>query len=441
MPTRDVLIASGIGDDPPGGLYALEDGAFATLDNSDTTGLAVSTDGARLARVLFTDDDPQTSGEFFLYDRRGVLTYRRIDALQEPHALAWRGDALLAVSTLINGVLWLDEHGSVLRTWTAGGEGDCWHLNTMLVRDGRVLACAFGRFDSHRAWSRPGARDGAGIVFDVETGEDVITGLTAPHDPLWVDGGWLVCNSGTRELVRLDPAGTVMARRDLGGWTRGLTVDDKRVYVGVSSNRLSDRRGAAVVVALDRATLAEVDRWPLPCREVFALVWVSRALLEGLRAGLAVNSQHLSEGDRTDVFATAARSPIPAPDAAELDVRLTVEQVPTTVAASGAVTLPFVVENRGRAGLASLGTRPILVGARWVGDDGEPLGQEARARLPHTVTPGERAGGKLRAMAPAEPGSYRLRVALVQEHVRWFDDLSPHAILDAPVTVVATPRG
>ena len=43
-----VLVASGVGDDPPGGLYAFEGGAPTVLDNSDTTGLAVSPDGTRV---------------------------------------------------------------------------------------------------------------------------------------------------------------------------------------------------------------------------------------------------------------------------------------------------------------------------------------------------------------------------------------------------------
>jgi hypothetical protein len=50
--------------------------------------------------------------------------------------------------------------------------------------------------------------------------------------------------------------------------------------------------------------------------------------------------------------------------------------------------------------------------------------------------------------APARPGRYVLRIALVQEHVAWFDDLDPGAgwageievaLPQAPVSVPAGP--
>jgi Domain of unknown function (DUF4915) len=236
---RRVLVASGVGDDPPGGLYGFEDGGVTVLDNSDSTGLAVSPDGATLARLLFTDDDPQTAGELLVYDARGVVTYRRVDELQEPHAIGWHDGRWLAVSTLSNSFLWLDAAGTVVdRQFMGGDGGDAWHMNNVLVHDGRVLASAFGRFSTHRGWNAPGARRGAGIVFDVASGADVITGLTCPHDPLFLDGAWLVCDSGTAALWRMGRGGTPADRIDLGGWTRGLTYDDEHVYVGVSANRL-----------------------------------------------------------------------------------------------------------------------------------------------------------------------------------------------------------
>jgi hypothetical protein len=433
-----VLVASGVGDDPPGGLYAFEGGAPTVLDNSDTTGLAVSPDGTRLARLLFTDDDPQTCGELVVYDARGVAAYRRIDDLQEPHAIVWPGEQLIAVSTLSNSILWLDDTGRVTGTRFMGGDGgDAWHMNNVLVHEGRVLASAFGRFDTHRGWNAPGARRGAGIVFDVETGADVITGLTCPHDPLFLDGRWLVCDSGTAALWAIGADGRPEERVDLGGWSRGLTYDDDHVYAGVSANRLSERTGTAEIVVLDRRTLAERRRIALPCREVFALVWVEPALLEGLRAGLAVNPEARAAGD---LFATARAegggSSAPAPLAdADCDVRLTVGGVPAAVPAGQFLSLPFTMENRGGARLSSTGAQPVLAGARWFAADGAQLPAEARARLPRTVVPGGTASGVLRVQAPRATGRYRLSVSVLQEHVRWFDGVTPDAVREADVEV------
>jgi hypothetical protein len=416
-----VLVASGVGDDPPGGLYAFEEGGVTVFDNSDTTGVAVSPDGTTLARLLFTDDDPQTAGELLVYDATGVVTYRRIDELQEPHAIAWHDGRWLAVSTLSNAFLWLDAAGRVVdRRFMGGDGGDAWHMNNVLVHDGRVLASAFGRFSTHRGWNAPGLRRGAGVVFDIESGEDVITGLTCPHDPLFLDGAWLVCDSGTAALWRMGPDGAPDHVVELGGWTRGLTYDDVHVYVGVSANRLSERTGTAEIAVLDRATLREVDRLRLPCREVFALVWAEPALLEGLRTGFAVNPEARFAGN---VFATASRAPVELPPLAEEDSRvgLRVDGIPPSTPAGEFLTVRFALENRGGTHLSSRGERPVLVGARWFGPEGGQLPAEARARLPRTMAPGETATGVLRVAAPREPGRYRLGVGVVQEHVRWFD--------------------
>jgi hypothetical protein len=291
-----VLLASGLGDDTGGGIFALDAGGFRVLDRVSTTGLAASRDGSSLARVTWTDDDPQTAGELLLYDRRGVRSYRRVDALQEPHGVAFHGNRLAVVSTLQNSVLWLDGAGDVVRTWQALGDGDCWHLNNVVVHAGRVLVSAFGRFDHHRAWAAPGARDGAGIVIDTRSGRNVLEGFSAPHDPTPLDDGWLICNSGSSELLRLDRAGAVLERRGLGGWTRGLASDARRLYVGISAHRLTGGSGTAAVVALDRTTLTEVDRWPLPCREVFSLVLVDPALAEGVAWGLMATTCALMSG-------------------------------------------------------------------------------------------------------------------------------------------------
>ena len=66
-----------------------------------------------------------------------------------------------------------------------------------------MVAAAFGRFSNHREWSN-GSAAGAGIVFDLLSGADVVSGLSCPHDPRLVDGSWVVCNSAEQELVIAD---------------------------------------------------------------------------------------------------------------------------------------------------------------------------------------------------------------------------------------------
>jgi hypothetical protein len=263
------LVVSGLGSGH-GGLFRLHGTEVERLTDESTTGLAV--DRNRFARVLWDDEEPDRPSVVIVRDADGERRMTVPD-LREPHGLLWRGRHLLAVSTIGNAVLWLRGDGSIARAWRAGPEGDAWHINGVLAHRGRLLATAFGRFDEHRGWSKPGARDRAGVVFRLRSGRDVLQGFTAPHDPLWLDGRWIVCNSGTRELW-------VGERRvQLGGWTRGLTYDDRHLYVGVSAHRLLDQDGRAVVVTLDRQSLEEVARTEMPCGEVFALRWAPRQLL------------------------------------------------------------------------------------------------------------------------------------------------------------------
>ncbi len=286
-----VLVASGLGDDTGGGVYRLQAGNIIPIDRVSTTGLAVSSDGCLLARLLWNQENAEVPGEIVMYHASETPTRRCSEALREPHGVMWHEDSFAAVSTNTNSILWFNREGDIVRSWSAPGEGDCWHLNNLVVHDGRLLACAFGRFDEHRGWNRPGACEGSGVVFDLASGEDVLRGLTCPHDPVFLDDGWLVCNSATGELLRCDETGVIVERQPIGGWTRGLAYDETRVYVGVSAHRLLGLQGTAMVAVCDRKTLQEVDRWTLPCREVFSLAFVPTQLVDALAAGLGTDDQ------------------------------------------------------------------------------------------------------------------------------------------------------
>jgi len=180
-----VLLISCLGEQTGGGLFAFDGDTLEQLETLSTTGLALA--GGRLGRLLWSSGETGSVGELLIYDEAGVERYVRIDSLREPHDLAWAGQEFLAVSTLTNSVLWLSASGEVTRTWRAEGDGDAWHLSSLFPVDDTVVAAAFGRFSRHRDWS-DGRAAGAGIVFDLLTGADVMNGLSCPHDPRLIDG-------------------------------------------------------------------------------------------------------------------------------------------------------------------------------------------------------------------------------------------------------------
>lgn len=288
------LVASGIGSADEGGIFLI-DGPEEPVRLSDTpsTGMTSWDRGLELAWLHWNNDDPSLAGEVEVFGSRSCHVTHKIESLREPHSVIRHGDHLAMVSTLRNMIIWVDDDGRLVRQWRAPGSGDCWHINSLTVKNGNLIASAFGRFTEHRGWAMNNSAAGSGIVFDVESGEDLLGGLNCPHDPLWIDDSWLVCNSGTKELLRCSADGSVIDRIELAGWTRGLAVGAKKIYVGVSAHRLLAQEGQAKVVELDRESLMLTREWQLPCPEVFALCWVdplvSRSLAESRQTSPAVS--------------------------------------------------------------------------------------------------------------------------------------------------------
>jgi hypothetical protein len=438
------IVITAFGDrDTGGGLFVLEREGVRRVDWLASMGLAVDPEAGRVARLLRDAGDPDGPGELLVSDARGVALYRRVDMLVDAHDAVWHDGQLVVASTSTNSLLWLDPGGEVTRTWTARGEGDAWHLNSLAVDDGRLLACAFGRFADHRGWAAPGAARGRGIVFDVESGETVIEGLSCPHTPFRLDGRWAVCDSADDALVVLD-GGTVADRVPLGGWTRGAAVVGDRIYVGVSARRQEDPSGRAAIVLLDRATLAEVARVPVPAREVYALAAVPAPLIAGLERGFRTNAARVGDADQLALFRAAGVEPEllwavsdPLPETA---CRTTLAaELPSSMREGDSIEAPWTLSNHGGAVLPIAHPHPVHIGARWFASDGTVLAQHERAELPRSVPPGATVRGTITLTAPAGADTRLLRLAPVQEFVRWFDDVDTANGVATHVAVTASP--
>ena len=106
-------------------------------------------------------------------------------------------------------------------------------------------------------WARPTRRDGwrankphGGCLIDVRSGEIVSRGLSMPHSPRWHDGRLWVLESGTGQLVLVDPAtGHRQTVAELPGFARGLALRGPYAFVGLSKIRPTS--------AMDGVPLAE----------------------------------------------------------------------------------------------------------------------------------------------------------------------------------------
>jgi hypothetical protein len=326
--------------------------------------------------------------------------------------------------------------------WQADAPPDSWHLNCLALRDGRLYASAFGRYATFRGWhSTLGA--GTGVLFDVESGETIVTGLSQPHTPRWIDGAWVICDSGERTVVRVEPDGSRLTV-PVGGFTRGMCAIGDRVYVGVSTPReRMEALTAGWISVLDRERWVEVDRIPVPCGGMYDLLEVDETMLHALEAGFRGGSERERYFGQLAMFEQLGITParvwaVSEPLAPEMcRVRITAD-LPTSLAVGDAVRVRCTVDNRGDGFLISAAPNPVEVCYRWFDADGTPIGAGTweHTRLPRTIAPRGSATFKAIVAAPPVPGRFTLRLTLLQENVCWFDDVDPANAASAEVLVV-----
>lgn len=449
-----MLLASVVGGPKGGGILAIgtgDDGdEIAWLDHVSTGGMAVSPDGARLVRSLTAAGVVGPgSGELLVHDRHGVVAYHRLDLAVDVHEVLARADDVLVVSTGSNAVVAVDAAGRESIHWQAPGTGDAWHLNSMIEHDGRLLVCGFGRFAVHRGWCDPdpSVAEGRGELVEVGTGERVLGGLSMPHDPRPIDGGWLVCSSLAGSVQRLDVDGRVVAEAALGGWTRGLAVVGDRVHVGLSVNRHVPGAGIpqAELVTLGLDDLAIERRTPLPAAELYSVVAVDEALADGVGRGLRTNPARVRDGSRWRLFDDIGVDPDhlwtsgdrlePALRRARLKV---LRSVPATVQLGRSLPVECVVVNRSTVPLGSVAPHPVRLGCQWIDAAGVELDPNgSRADLLGTLPPNGLVQLGLDVAVPTVPGRWTLRIGVLQEGVAWFVETDPDAERRFVVDVVA----
>lgn len=229
------------------------DGRRATLlmrQFDKPLGLAVSGDRLLLAtrRDLWVFANSSLLAHEFLEDQPG-----RYDALYLPratyhtgdlhaHDVAICGDGIWLAATRFSCLAKLSYDFSFLPQWRPSfvselvPEDRC-HLNGIAVRDGRPrYVTALGTTDAAGAWRENKAA--GGVVIDIESNNILLGGLAMPHSPRWHDGRLWILNSGTGELLVMDPTdGRAEVVCRMPGYLRGLCFVGTYALVGLSKIR------------------------------------------------------------------------------------------------------------------------------------------------------------------------------------------------------------
>jgi len=424
-----------------GGLFALDKTGVSMIDPLSTHGLAVCND--RLYRLMGCQNRAAPSSDLLVYDKSGALRFDRLDGIEDPHDVLPRDGQVLITSPLENAVYATRDNGAHSIFWKAAAPADAWHLNCLIDVEGQLYASAFGRFEQHRAWSQALVAP-TGVIVRLPSEEVVLEGLTQPHSPRRIDGAWIVCNSALSELAAYDDCGRLVSSRRLNGYTRGLAFDERYIYVGESSSRRMNRVGArdSRVTILDRSNWSVVDSYEVEVAEIYDLVLVPRALIEGVRIGFRTNATRVEQQDQFAMFTTvgvqprrlwAIGEPLPT---VSLRARLD-GQLPSVADVDQIFIVNCRATNLGDAIFVSAPPNPVQFCYRWFDAAGAAVsaGQWIHTNLPHALPPGESIEAAIRIAAPHVPGSYTLAVTLLQEGVAWFDDLTPASGIRGTVVV------
>ncbi len=158
------------------------------------------------------------------------------------------------------------------------------HLNGLAMRDGQPrYVTALGTTDAPGGW-RERKADG-GVLIDVRTSEILLRGLSMPHSPRWYDNRLWLLNSGTGELLVVDPENghsDVAAR--LPGYLRGLTfvgpyaliglckIREKHIFGGLPVQQLHQQLPCGIaVIDLRSGAQAGFFEFTKGCEELFEI--------------------------------------------------------------------------------------------------------------------------------------------------------------------------
>jgi hypothetical protein len=171
------------------------------------------------------------------------------------------------------------------------------HLNGVAMVEGRPkYVTALGTTDVPGGWRANKAA--GGVVIDCDSGQVICTGLSMPHSPRWHQNRLWLLNSGSGELLVLDPA---TGRPDvvcaLSGYLRGLCfvgrhavvglckIREKHIFGGLPVQQRCERLSCGLaVIDLARGVQTGMFEFTSGCEELYDVDF-----LPGVRRGMILN--------------------------------------------------------------------------------------------------------------------------------------------------------
>lgn len=270
-----------------GGLVLISGNKNYILDQNDSTGLFKFEN--KYFRFVRSDK------ALVVYTNHGIQKILFLREVQDAHDVFVNSNCIYCVSTMSNEVIVYNHDGKLIDTIKFYGNRDAWHLNCLAEKEGLLYVSAFGRFNEHREWNEKGCRE-KGFLTSLNGENDVISGLSGPHSPRYIDEKWMLCDSHKKTFSIFENN----ERKDifLNGFTRGVTCDEKYIYVGVSSDRKSSNNGISQIVAINRYMYSVDFQIPVNMPEIYDIVLVDDSFVENVIKNKSLFEYNWSSSDQ-----------------------------------------------------------------------------------------------------------------------------------------------
>ncbi len=218
--------------------------------------------------VLATQSTPPL---LVLYDPVAgrVKARRDMSPALDLHSVVYHDDTLYVVSTGTNEIYAValdgDDLGEPRLHWRYPGleyDRDLVHLNGLTASPQRLIASCFGPRQPDGSWGN------AGAIFQVEPYQLIQGALSQPHSPLYCDGRLFFAESRGHRVHWLQRDDQDAWREEgeiaVGGYARGLALQDHTLWVGLSAPRAISRSKGTRNQGLDPGSGAALVGIDLP---------------------------------------------------------------------------------------------------------------------------------------------------------------------------------
>jgi hypothetical protein len=243
----------------------------------------------------------------------------------------------------------------------------------------------------------------------------------------------------------LGPMITMNAFEELRWWNFGrrtlhAPLDPDAIVCEIERYDPADAAGVSAAIRVRSSLDDAIARYADVYREIVTDLPVQKTFDDELKEYLENTATRIGRLEsELAVFQRPYRMDVLSDRAcAALTVRIT--GCPDRAVAGEEVIVTVMVENGGPLYIGTMPPWPVNLSYRWLDVDTDRLvvAEGGRTAIP-ALSPGHSGAYAMTIATPSDPGRLRLRVALVQEGLRWLDQIDPPVAGEAIVSTAAAP--